>query len=123
METENEGAGMGALFDLSFQRVITVGIIKIVYILGIVMLVFAWFAIVISAFTQGFGVGLAGLVFATIATFLYLLFLRMGLELVVAIFRIAKNTSIMAGQSDAGAGGPSGAFPVIPTSPANGNIR
>src|SRR4051794_33557107 len=107
-ETFNEQAGMEALFDLSFRRFVTIGVIKIVYILGIVLLGIAWLFIVIAGFSQGFAPGLAAIFIATIGIFLELLFLRVGLELVVAIFRIAQNTSLLVGDRMA-----TGGFPVM----------
>ncbi len=105
-------AGFGVLFDLTFTRFVTVGVIRIIYLLGIVLLALGWFVLVITAFTQSFFTGLLALVVVTLLTLLNLLFFRMWLELVVVIFRIGENTSILAGRSDGSSG--AGGFPVMP---------
>ena len=88
--------GMGALFDLSFTRFLTVSVIKVIYILGIVLLALGWLIFVIGGFSQGFMYGVLGIIFGTILALIELLFLRVWLELIVVIFRIGENTSAMA---------------------------
>ena len=103
-------AGLGALFDLSFTRFITIGTIKFVYILAVVGLAVGWFALVVFGFQAGGAVGgLAAVVVATVAAALYLLLIRMGLELVVVIFRIGQNIERLAHGP-----APTGGFPVGP---------
>ena len=87
-------AGVGALFDLSFTRFITISMIKVIYVLAMVLLGLGWLAFVIAGFSQGVVQGLGMMIIATIAAFLYLLWIRVALELVVVIFRIGENTSI-----------------------------
>jgi hypothetical protein len=89
-------AGLGALFDFSFTRFITLSIIKILYILGIVLIALGWLAIVISGLSQGFGPGLVALIIGTLAALVYLIFFRISLELIVVIFRIGENTTKIA---------------------------
>ena len=89
---------VSALFDLTFQRFVTIGIIKIVYLIGLVFIAIGFLFMVISGFTQGTMGVIAALILAPIVCFLWVLFLRIYLELIVVLFRIAENTSIMAGR-------------------------
>jgi hypothetical protein len=92
-------AGIAALFDFSFNRFITLSVIKVVYLLGMVIIALMWLIAVISAFTQGALQGLGVLVVGTLFAILYLIFFRIWLELIVVIFRIGENTSRMVGRS------------------------
>lgn len=103
-------AGLSALFDLSFNRFVTVGIIKFVYILAMVGLALAWLALVLVGFNNGgFVAGVAAAVVGTVGAALYLLLIRMGLEFVVVVFRIGRNTERLAQGPE-----PTGGFPVGP---------
>jgi hypothetical protein len=109
------GPGLDALFDLTFTRFLTVSVIKVIYLLGILALCILWLFMVIAGFAQGFGIGLAAIVVASIAWVIWLLLLRVQLELIVVIFRIGENTSAMA--HSMGGGPPTGGFPVTPVPP------
>ncbi len=101
-------AGLSALFDLSFTRFITIGIIKFVYILAILGLALGWVVLVVLGFNNGgFGGGVVAIVVATVADALNLLIVRMGLELVVVIFRIGQDADRLANGP-----APTGGFPV-----------
>lgn len=90
----NADAGLGAIFDFSFKRFITLSVIKVLFILGILLIALEWLALVILGFTTGGAMGGVGaLVIGTIACFIAVIFLRVWLELIVVIFRIGENTS------------------------------
>ena len=110
--------GLEALFDLSFTRFITVSFIKIIYLLGILLLCIGWLGIVITGFANGFVTGLGAIIIGGLIFLVYLLFLRVWLELIVVIFRIGENTSAMARSMGAGGDRPTGGFPVTPVVPA-----
>jgi hypothetical protein len=82
----------GRLFDLSFTEFITPSIIKVIFIVGIVLaalmslLVFSAFA------SQGGGAIVAGIVFAPLVFFVYVLFARVLSEVYLVLFRIEENT-------------------------------
>lgn len=90
-----QDAGLGALFDLSFKRFITLSVIKVLYLLGLALIALGWLVAVVTGFMQGFLPGLGALVFVTIIALLYVIFFRVWLELIVVIFRIGENTSKM----------------------------
>jgi hypothetical protein len=80
------------LFDLSFSEFVTPSIIKVIFIVGIVLaglmslVVFAAFA------NQGGGAVVAGIVFAPLVFFVYVLFARVLSEVYLILFRIEENT-------------------------------
>ena len=111
-----------SLFDFSFSSFVTVRLIKVIYALfiggsGFFALLFVASAFQASVFF-GFFVLLIG---APILFFFYVILARVYLELVVAIFRIAENTSILAGQGRSLSGpppsSPGGPPPPPPNSP------
>jgi hypothetical protein len=93
-----------AMMDLSFKKFVTVGVIKLLYLIGIVLIGIAVIAMVVMSFAGGAATGILTLIFAPIIFFLWVLFLRIYLEIIIVLFRIAENTSIMAGRGDAFAG-------------------
>jgi hypothetical protein len=98
-------AGIGAIFDFSFQRFITLSVIKVLFMLGILLIALEWLAMVILGFTTGGTMGGVGaLIIGTVACFIAVIFLRVWLELIVVIFRIGENTSKLVEQKE---GGPS----------------
>jgi hypothetical protein len=90
----------GKLFDFSFETFITPSIIKILFILILVVIGLGALGMIIVGFTQGVLAGLAMLIIGVpIGGFLYILFARVWLEIVVVLFRIEENTAIMAERS------------------------
>ena len=84
-----------SLFDLSFSRFVTLRLVKFLYILAIIVLVIVMLAVIVAGFTEAVsGVETLGyLVLGPILAFLYLLMVRVWLELVVVIFRIGETAT------------------------------
>jgi len=94
--TEPQAKGFfGALFDLSFQELITTKMIKLLYIIGIVIAGLSAATLLVSGLWQG-GSGLVALIVAPLTFFLGVISLRIWLELVMVVFKIADNTEILA---------------------------
>ena len=84
------------LFDLSFTEFITTRIIKVLYILGIFFSGLGSLAVLVGGVTSGSVVGALGALIITPVIFvLYVLMVRVWLELIIVIFRIAENTGRM----------------------------
>lgn len=98
-----EDAGIGAIFDFSFRRFITLSVMKVLFGLGLVLIGLSWLIMVIVGFVQGVLAGLLGLVVLTVVAVIYVIFFRVWLELIVVIFRIGENTSILVEQRRGGA--------------------
>lgn len=88
------------LLDLRFKRFITVSIVKVLYLVGIAMVALTVLTWIIAGFTQGAMVGIAMLVLSPLFLLLGVILLRIYLEVLVVLFRIAENTARMAGTSD-----------------------
>jgi hypothetical protein len=97
-------AGLSALLDFGFKRFITLSIIKIVYMVGMGLIVLCWLGFLAVSFTQGAAAAIGVLIVGPIVAGLYLIFLRISLELVVVIFRIGENTSKLVEQRGGQAG-------------------
>jgi hypothetical protein len=95
---ENKEASMqkgffGALFDMSFSEFITTKLIKVLYILLLIVLVLGYLGLLISGFSSSLGVGLLMMfIVGPIAVLLYLIMIRVYLELIMVLFRIEENT-------------------------------
>ncbi len=96
MQNNIEDTGLVAgLLDFGFSRFITLSVVKVLYLLGLALIALTWLIMVISAFTNSAGMGLATLVIGSVAAVIYAVLWRVGLELIVVIFRIGENTSKM----------------------------
>jgi len=87
---------IAALFDLSFDSFITPGIAKFLYIIELAVNGLAWLAYGISGFSRLGGGFLHGvlslLIVAPIGFLITAIFLRVGIELLMAVFKIAEYT-------------------------------
>lgn len=85
-----------ALKDWSFSRFITISLVRFMYVLGLVLLTLGFVIAIFTGFAQGFGSGLIYIIGSAIGFALGVLWLRVSLEMVVVVFRIADNTSVLA---------------------------
>ena len=106
-----QGRGFFAsLFDLSFRSFITLRFIKVLYVILMVVVGLSSLGVLASVASGvgGFGGFVLGIIVAVAFFFFYLIVFRLLLELVVVIFRIGENTSILVDRSrDGGNGGAS----------------
>jgi hypothetical protein len=82
----------GRLFDFSFSEFLALKIVSLLYGLGIGIAGIIAIAIIIGGFSQGSIQGLAALIIAPIAFFLYIILIRISLEAFIASIRTAENT-------------------------------
>ncbi len=95
--TNDPRSFFSALFDLSFSRFITPKIIRVLFLLGIVGIGVGYLGAVISAFSIHVATGLVVLfILGPLMAIVYVVFLRVWLELVIVAFRIMENTREMA---------------------------
>ena len=95
---------LSGLTDLSFTRFITTKIIKILYIVAIAFTAISTLGLIVSGFSQGFLAGLGTLIVSLIGFALSVIWIRVALELVIVVFRIADNTRIIAHAANPTAG-------------------
>jgi hypothetical protein len=84
------------LFDLSFTEFITTRIVKFLFIVSIILSAIGALLLVGAGLKEGFVAGVASVLSASVLFVFYVLLSRIYLEILVAVFRIAENTAIMA---------------------------
>ena len=89
----------GLLFDLSFSEFVTTRVIKVLFVVGIVFSALGALAMIGAGFAAGAGRGILMLVLSPLVFLLYALVVRGWGELIIVVFRIAENTSRLAGQN------------------------
>lgn len=95
-----------SLFDTGFTSLVTTRIIRALYILALVGIAIVALAYVVLAFRVNAGIGvLTLLVLAPLASLLAVIYTRVLLEAVIALFRIMENTQVMAEQAQSASGG------------------
>jgi len=81
------------LFDFSFRDFITPTIIAIIYGILIAVAGIGAIVLIVSGFSQAWYLGLLALVFSPVIFLLYVVMFRVYLEIIVALIRIAQNTT------------------------------
>lgn len=99
---QNDKGLLGSLFDLSFSSFITTRLVKVLFALAIVASAIGALVIAVSGFSQGFFAGLGTLLMAVLMFFIYVIAVRVWLELIIVIFRIAENVSLIASSKTGG---------------------
>jgi hypothetical protein len=103
-----------ALFDFSFTSYVTPTIIRVIFGLVIVVSALVALFVAIAAFTDNIVLGFFVLVIVAPLLFLvYVILYRVLLEVVMAVFTIAENTTALVGAS-----APAAAAPGFDPSPA-----
>jgi hypothetical protein len=83
---------LASLFDVSFSSLVTTRVIKVLYILSMVLIGLTALFFIGAAFTNSAAAGLFTLVvLAPFVSLLYLVYVRVLLEIVIAIFRIMET--------------------------------
>ena len=110
---------LASLFDVEFKSLITTKVIKVLYILSMIGIGLVALAFVVAAFNNNAAAGLLVLIIvAPLMSLLYLIYVRVLLEIVIAVFRIMEtNTELVALQRGSGGGGPGVAAPSPPPPP------
>ncbi len=99
-----------ALFDLSFNELLTIRIIKILYVLAILASAFGALVILASGMaSRDVATTLGSLILAPVVFVIYVLLARIGLEVIILLFKISENTGKLAGQAEAPGTGTSSA--------------
>ncbi|CAN5344427.1 MAG: DUF4282 domain-containing protein [Acidimicrobiia bacterium] len=92
MET---GSFFKDLFDFDFKSFVALKFIKIIFMIGTILIGLAALAGIISYISQGGSGIFIGLVVVPVVALLYLIFLRVWLEVIAMLFRIGDNTAKM----------------------------
>ncbi len=89
-----------SLTDLSFRHFVTPRIVRTLYLMSLVGAGLASLTWMFGGFAEGVMHGLFTLVTGPLAFFVYILTARVGLEFMLAVFRIAENTEKLREKSD-----------------------
>ena len=110
---------LASLFDVEFKSLITTKVIKVLYILSMIGIGLVALAFVVAAFNNNAAAGLLVLIIvAPLMALIYLIYVRVLLEIVIAIFRIMEtNTELVALQRGQAGGGPGPGVAAPPTPP------
>ena len=107
---------LGSLFDVSFSSLITTRVIKVIYILSMILIGLMALVFIAAAFSNSAASGIVTLlVIAPLASLLYLVYVRVILEVIICVFRITETNVELVALQRAAAGPPT---PPPPTPPA-----
>lgn len=84
------------LFDINFKEFITKAVIKYLYLIAIIALAIGALLFLVASIAGGGWMAFLAIFLAPIGFVIYLLMIRIWLELVIVFFRIADNTDRMA---------------------------
>lgn len=93
-----------ALFDTSFTDLITMRFLKVIYMLVLVLSALGLLVAVLGAFAVDAGQGFLFLIVGGAAWLLYVILIRVSLEVIAVLFKIGDNTERMANSLGGGQG-------------------
>ena len=102
----DDGGIVAGMMDLSFNRFITLSVIKVLYVLGLLLLALFWLVALIGSLWNGVGSFLFMLIIGPVVLAVYAIFYRVWLELIVVVFRIGENTRKLVELQSGGVAGP-----------------
>jgi hypothetical protein len=106
---------LASLFDTSFASLVTPRVIKVIYIITMVVIGLAAVAWIIAAFADSVALGLVVLVIvAPLLALLYLIYTRVLLEVILALFRIMESNQELVQLQRTSVGGVAASTPPPP---------
>jgi hypothetical protein len=92
MENPSEKPPFSAIFDFSFTEFISIDLIRLLYVFAFIVAGLAMVGTILAGFSNSFWWGLGSIIIAPVEFFLIIFIARIGLEMLVVLFRIAENT-------------------------------
>jgi len=90
---------LSSLFDLSFTNFITTKLIKVLFVISIILAACFSIFLVMSGFARGTAEGLLTLlIIAPLLFFFYVIYARVGMEVLIVIFRCSEHLEEIARQ-------------------------
>jgi len=86
----------GSLFDFSFENFVFPKIIKVLYAIAVVLICIGYLAGIAYAFKIGSTAGIAAVALGPVVMILYLIMIRVWMEVAIILFRIYDNTNVIA---------------------------
>lgn len=96
MRAPEDVSFLAALFDFSFERMVTLRVARWVYAAGVALFGFVALLFFLAGLTRGGGPALVALVLAPLGFLLACAYLRLTLEALVVVFRIHEVVAELA---------------------------
>ncbi|MEX2106129.1 MAG: DUF4282 domain-containing protein [Solirubrobacterales bacterium] len=77
-----------SLMDTRFDSLITPKLIRFLYVVSMIVLAVGVIVVIVAAFADKIGSGILALIFAPLGALIYLIVIRLWLELIVVTFKI-----------------------------------
>lgn len=103
---ESNSQVLKGLMDLQFRTFATPKLIRIVYVISVAMITLGALSFLAGALTEGGGFAVFGLVAAPVFWLFGIIYVRVILETIIVLFRIAENTAPRPGAAQPGPAGP-----------------
>ncbi len=91
----NASSFFAGLFDFGFTKFITLSFLKFIYVLVVIAMSLGLLAMIVIGFAAGPLVGIVALILGPIVALLYLVWIRMGMEFLAVVFRMASDIHTM----------------------------
>lgn len=88
----------GSLFDFSFENFVFPKIIRVLYAIAVVFVCIGYLSGVVYAFQMDTTYGIGAIILGPIIMILYLITIRVWMEVAIVLFRIYDNTNVIAGK-------------------------
>jgi uncharacterized membrane protein len=92
---------LDTLMDFTFTNFITTKIIKFLYIVACVFAAIGVIAAIIGGFSQSIMYGLGMLIISPILLLLYIVLIRVWMEMIIVVFRIGEGVQKLVSQKEA----------------------
>jgi hypothetical protein len=96
MNIEDAKSFLNSVLDLSFSNFITTKLIRIIYLIFVILSCISGMAIIVAGMFNGIGAGILSLIVAPLVVALEIMVCRVFLEIVMVIFKIAKDVDKIA---------------------------
>ncbi len=101
---DNKGL-LATLYDFSFTKFITTKLVKLLFAIGLVLAVIGAIAFIAAGFRVNAGLGVLALLVSPLIFLVYSLLVRVYLEIIIVVFRIAEDVHAIAGGKEGDIGG------------------
>ncbi|MBN1591735.1 MAG: DUF4282 domain-containing protein [Candidatus Coatesbacteria bacterium] len=95
-----ESGFFASLFDLSFSELVTVKVIKFLFVLAIIIAAVASVGYIVASFAHSAGAGVLVLIISPIIFLIYVIMARIWLEVLIVIFRISEDVRRISDRQD-----------------------
>jgi len=84
------------LFDFSFSEFVTTKIIKVIYGIGVLFAGIVAIAFIVKGFDASAFLGILALIVSPVVFIIYIILIRVWLEVVIVLFKISEDVQNMA---------------------------